>query len=119
MSLAMEGKIKYAIELMNNADKCGNPRALDLIEVINKELLLKPTSDTYLLRKAVEEGFRHFSEMKSVYGIEPRMEHYLGILDVLWIISSGHLVEAIEYIEKWQMQPTGEAWEALCKNSRE
>ncbi|GAB2237442.1 hypothetical protein Droror1_Dr00015344 [Drosera rotundifolia] len=199
MSLAVEGKVKDAIELMGNGvkadrecfavlfEKCGNPKGLEdakkvhdfflrsafrgelrlnnkVLEMYGKcgsmvdarrvfdhvpdrdmhswhlmikgyadnalgdeglqlfekmrELDLKPTSDTYLLvlaacasAEAVEEGFIHFSEMKTVYGIEPGMEHYLGLMDVLG--SSGHLVELLEYIEKLPMEPTVEIWESL------
>ncbi|GAB2269633.1 hypothetical protein Dimus_004558 [Dionaea muscipula] len=103
------------------ADNALGDEGLQLFEKM-RELGLKPTSDTYLLvlsacasADAVEEGFIHFSEMRIAYGIEPGMEHYLGLLDVLG--SSGHLVESLEYIEKkilpMQQQPTAEIWDAL------
>ncbi|GMH20197.1 hypothetical protein Nepgr_022038 [Nepenthes gracilis] len=204
MSLALEGKVKEVIELMNTGvradgdcfyvlfDKCGNPKSLEeakkvhdfflrstfrgelrlnnkVIDMYGKcesmvdarrvfdhmpernmdswhlmikwyannalgddglqlfekmrELGLRPTGETYLLvlsacasAEAVEEGFIHFEAMKTEYGIQPAMEHYLGLLGVLG--SSGHLAEAKEYIEKLPMQPTATVWEALRNYAR-
>ncbi|GAB4851748.1 hypothetical protein Ancab_031150 [Ancistrocladus abbreviatus] len=88
-----------------------------------RELGLKPTHETHLLvlsacasAEAVEEGFIHFEAMKTEYGIDLGMEHYLGLLDVLG--SSGHLVEAQEFIEQLPMKPTAAVWEALRNYAR-
>ncbi|KAK2975921.1 hypothetical protein RJ640_007399 [Escallonia rubra] len=79
---------------------------------------LKPNEQTFLAvlsacggADAVEEGFIHFESMKTDYGITPGVEHYLGLLDVLG--KSGHLTEALEYIEKLPFEPTAAVWEAL------
>ncbi|GMH08124.1 hypothetical protein Nepgr_009964 [Nepenthes gracilis] len=88
-----------------------------------RELGLRPTSETYLLvlsacasAEDVGEGFMHFKVMTTDYGIQPAMEHYLGLLDVLG--SSGHLAEAYEYIEKLPMQPTAAFCETLRNYTR-
>lgn len=65
---------------------------------------------------AVEEAFIHFESMKAEYGISPGTEHYLGIIDVLG--KSGHLIEAKEYIENMQVEPTAEVWEILKNCAR-
>ncbi|WOH07135.1 hypothetical protein DCAR_0626564 [Daucus carota subsp. sativus] len=88
-----------------------------------RKLGMNPNEQTFLAvlaacagAEAVEEGFIHFDEMKVVYGISPGIEHYLGLIDVLG--KSGHVTEALEYIEKLPFEPTAEIWEALIKYAR-
>ncbi|KAK6934930.1 Pentatricopeptide repeat [Dillenia turbinata] len=83
-----------------------------------RETGLRPTGETFLAvlascatSEAIEEGFIHFESMKTEYGIDPGMEHYLGLIGVLG--SSGHLAEAMEYIERMPVEPTAEVWETL------
>ncbi|GAB4843942.1 hypothetical protein Ancab_013906 [Ancistrocladus abbreviatus] len=104
------------------ADNALGDDGLQLFEKM-RELGLKPTNETHLLvlaacasAEAVEEGFIHFEAMKTEYGIELGMEHYLGLLDVLG--SSGHLAEAREFIEELPMKPTAAVWEALRNYAR-
>ncbi|KAJ4833397.1 hypothetical protein Tsubulata_028201 [Turnera subulata] len=84
---------------------------------------LNPTEETFLAvlnacagADAVEEGFIHFQSMTSEYGISPRLEHYLGVIDVLG--KSGYVNEVEEYIEKLPFEPSVEIWEALRKYAR-
>ncbi|WVZ22195.1 hypothetical protein V8G54_000739 [Vigna mungo] len=72
--------------------------ALQLFEQMN-ELGLEINSETLLVvlsacasAEAVEDAYVHFESMKSKYGIEPRVEHYMGLLDVLG--QSAYLNEA-------------------------
>ncbi|KAK9726051.1 hypothetical protein RND81_05G186900 [Saponaria officinalis] len=88
-----------------------------------KEVGLQPTSETFHAvlsacagAEAVEEGFIYLEKMRTEYGIEPMMEHYLGLLDVLG--AAGHLVEAKDYVEKLPFQPTVVIWEALKNYAR-
>ncbi|KAI4353141.1 hypothetical protein L6164_002111 [Bauhinia variegata] len=88
-----------------------------------KELGLELTSETLLAvlsacasAEAVEDGYIHFESMKSKYGIEPRMEHYMGLLDVLG--QSGYLKEAEEYIQTLPFEPTVTVWESLRNYAR-
>ncbi|KAI4353139.1 hypothetical protein L6164_002110 [Bauhinia variegata] len=88
-----------------------------------KELGLELTSETFLAvlsacasAEAVEDGYIHFESMKSKYGIEPRMEHYMGLLDVLG--QSGYLKEAEEYIQTLPFEPTVTVWESLRNYAR-
>ncbi|CAO2837053.1 unnamed protein product [Amaranthus hypochondriacus] len=88
-----------------------------------KELGLQPNSETFQVlflvcagAEAVEEGFIFLEKMKTDYGIEPQLEHYLGLLDVLG--ASGLLLEAQEYIEKLPMNPTLAFWESLRDYAR-
>ncbi|XP_028114963.1 pentatricopeptide repeat-containing protein At2g15690, mitochondrial-like [Camellia sinensis] len=84
---------------------------------------LRPSADTFLAvlsacatAEVVEEGFTHFELMKNEYGIDPRIEHYLGVIDVLG--KAGHVNEAMEFIEKMPIEPTAEIWEAAIKFAR-
>lgn len=96
--------------------------ALQLFEQMN-ELGLEITSETLLAvlsacgsAEAVEDAFLHFDSMKSKYGIEPGVEHYMGLLDVLG--QSGYLKEAEEFIEKLPFEPTVTVWETLKNYAR-
>ncbi|XVF46064.1 hypothetical protein PTKIN_Ptkin02bG0258100 [Pterospermum kingtungense] len=62
------------------------------------------------------EGMLHFASMSSEYGIVPSMEHYLGVVDMLG--STGHLDEALEFIEKMPFEPSIEIWETLMNLCR-
>ncbi|KAI4318249.1 hypothetical protein L6164_026038 [Bauhinia variegata] len=88
-----------------------------------KELGLEPISETFLAMltacastEAVEDGYMHFESMKSKYRIEPELEHFMWLLDVLgW---SRYLKEAEEYIENLPFEPTVTVWETLMNYVR-
>ncbi|XVE98014.1 hypothetical protein REPUB_Repub03eG0068800 [Reevesia pubescens] len=65
---------------------------------------------------AVEEGVMYFELMKNEYGIAPRIEHYLGVIDVFG--KAGHLNEAVEFIENMPIEPTVEIWESIRSFAR-
>ncbi|XVF49037.1 hypothetical protein PTKIN_Ptkin03bG0236700 [Pterospermum kingtungense] len=78
----------------------------------------EPDSETFLAllsacasAVAVEEGVMYFELMKNEYRIVPRIEHYIGIIGVFG--SSGHLNEAVEFIDNMPIEPTMEIWQAL------
>ncbi|KAL6848843.1 hypothetical protein ACP4OV_021426 [Aristida adscensionis] len=82
-----------------------------------------PTSHTFVLvlnacanSEAIEEAFLYFDAMSRDHGIEPGVEHYVGIIEVLG--KSGHLNEAVEYIEKLPFEPTAMVWESLLNLAR-
>lgn len=88
-----------------------------------RKLGLQPDEHTFLAvldacatADAIDEGFLHFESMKTEYGIEPGIEHYLGLLGVL--AKCGHLPEAEEYIAKLPFEPTAAVWEALMNYAR-
>ncbi|OWM83726.1 hypothetical protein CDL15_Pgr004156 [Punica granatum] len=96
---------------------------LELYEQMT-ELGLRPNEQTFLAVLsscacigAIEEGFLHFDSMKNEYGIEPGIEHYLGLIDVLG--QPGHLAELLDYIEKkLPFEPTVEVWDAVRNLAR-
>ncbi|KAK0598155.1 hypothetical protein LWI29_032130 [Acer saccharum] len=62
------------------------------------------------------EGMLHFESMNKDYGIVPSMEHYVSIVDMLG--STGHLDEAMEFIEKMPMEPSIDVWEKMMNLCR-
>ncbi|PNY13803.1 hypothetical protein L195_g010469 [Trifolium pratense] len=95
---------------------------LQLFEQMN-ELGLEITSETLLAvlsacasAEAVEDGYIYLESMKSKYGIEPGVEHYMGLLDVLG--QSGYLKEAEEFIENLPFEPTVTVMETLKSYAR-
>ncbi|PRQ46486.1 putative tetratricopeptide-like helical domain, DYW domain-containing protein [Rosa chinensis] len=51
----------------------------------------------------VDEGLSHFNSMSEVYGIQPSIEHYGCMVDVLG--RAGRIAEAEELIQKMRMKP--------------
>lgn len=95
---------------------------LQLFEQMN-DLGLEITSETLLAvlsacasAEAVEDAYLHFETMKSKYGIEPGVEHYMGLLDVLG--QSGYLEEAEEFIKNLPFEPTVTVLETLKSFAR-
>jgi pentatricopeptide repeat protein len=95
--------------------------ALRLFELMKE--CMAPTSQTYLLvlnacanSEAIEEALLYFDAMSRDHGIEPGVEHYVGIIEVLG--KSGHLNEALEFIEKLPFEPNAMVWESLLNLAR-
>lgn len=66
----------------------------------------------------VEEGQAYFNHMKEDYDIEPRIEHYASVVDLL--SRSGLLAEAEEFIFSMPFTPDESIWGALlsaCRSS--
>jgi pentatricopeptide repeat protein len=95
--------------------------ALRLFELMKE--CMAPTSQTYLLvlnacanSEAIEEALLYFDAMSRDHGIDPGVEHYVGIIEVLG--KSGHLNEALEFIEKLPFEPNAMVWESLLNLAR-
>jgi len=59
----------------------------------------------------VEEGQRHFTSMVDVYNIEPTMEHYGCMVDLL--SRAGYFEEAERLVKKMPIRPNIAIWGAL------
>ncbi|XP_020105339.1 pentatricopeptide repeat-containing protein At2g15690-like [Ananas comosus] len=88
-----------------------------------KNVGIHPNSHTFLLvlascasAEAIEDGFIHFNSMYKDYGIAPGLEHYIAMIEVLG--KSGHLIEAVEFIEKLPFDPPAAVWETLMNLAR-
>ncbi|KAL5702092.1 hypothetical protein ACHQM5_027351 [Ranunculus cassubicifolius] len=64
----------------------------------------------------VEEGRRVLASMSSIYGIQPKVEHYGCVIDLL--SRAGFLIEAFELIDSMPMEPNPSAWGALLGGCR-
>ncbi|KAM7508938.1 hypothetical protein LguiA_019391 [Lonicera macranthoides] len=64
----------------------------------------------------VEEGRACFDQMKKDYNIEPKIEHYACVVDLL--SRSGLLAEAEEFIHSMPMKPDTSIWGALLSVCR-
>ncbi|CAL5202425.1 unnamed protein product [Lathyrus oleraceus] len=65
----------------------------------------------------VKEGFKFFEAMKCTYQVEPGIEHYACMVDLLG--RAGRVDEAMELVEKMPMEPDAIVWGALlgaCRN---
>lgn len=59
----------------------------------------------------VKEGLQFFQSMKKNYFIEPSVDHYGCMVDLL--ARAGHLKEATKLIDEMPMEPTPNVWGAL------
>lgn len=64
----------------------------------------------------VKEGLEYFWSMTERYDLEPQMEHYACIVDLLGRV--GHLNEAFQFIKAMPIQPDEIVWQALLAGSR-
>lgn len=91
--------------------------AINLFDEMKREGL-KPDAFTYVgilmacgHAGLVEEGLQYFEEMKNNNGLEPKLEHYACVADMLG--RAGRLAEAARLIEDMPEKPDGRIWGAL------
>ncbi|XAR66589.1 hypothetical protein NMG60_11012871 [Bertholletia excelsa] len=68
----------------------------------------------------VDEGWRFFNFMRNDYGIEPQLEHYACMVDLL--ARSGKLRKAYKFIKEMPKEPDATIWGALlcgCRSHRD
>lgn len=96
--------------------------ALDLFEMM-KKLKVRPTYITFISvlhacahAGLVDQGRLHFTSMINEFGIEPRVEHYASLVDIVG--RYGNVEEAADIINHMPMEPDNAVWGALlgaCK----
>ncbi|PQQ06696.1 hypothetical protein Pyn_40850 [Prunus yedoensis var. nudiflora] len=64
----------------------------------------------------VDVGLKYFDCMKTVHSVEPRVEHYACVVDLLGC--AGRVVEAIDLVSKKPMQAGPSIWGALFSACR-
>ncbi|KZV31734.1 pentatricopeptide repeat-containing protein [Dorcoceras hygrometricum] len=64
----------------------------------------------------VEEGQMLFDRMTSEFGIDPHLEHYACLVDMLG--RAGKIEEALDAIKKMPMKPSGSIWGSLLHSCR-
>ncbi|KAK8936170.1 Pentatricopeptide repeat-containing protein [Platanthera zijinensis] len=64
----------------------------------------------------IDEGWRFFNVMRNEYKIEPLIEHYACMVDLL--SRAGRLSKAYKFIESMPMEPDSTVWGALLSGCR-
>ncbi|XP_042494586.1 pentatricopeptide repeat-containing protein At1g08070, chloroplastic-like [Macadamia integrifolia] len=64
----------------------------------------------------VSEGRQYFSQMRGVYGVNPRIEHYGCMVDLLG--RAGFLEEALKLVRTMPMVPNSVVWGSLVRACR-
>ncbi|KAJ0972204.1 hypothetical protein J5N97_020163 [Dioscorea zingiberensis] len=108
VGLGMHGYGEQAIEAFHEMEK-GNFFKPDGITFVG---LLSGCSHSGL----VDEGKKYFQEMHHVYGVEPKIEHYGCMVDLL--CRSGLLKEALDLIEAMLIPPNCVVWGSLLRACR-
>ncbi|KAK9155346.1 hypothetical protein Sjap_002826 [Stephania japonica] len=108
VGLGVHGMADYSLKLFTEMQRSGvKPNAITLVG------LLSGCSHAGLIK----EGCQYFNLMKRDYGIEPAIEHYGCLVDLL--CRAGHLEEAKSFIDDMPMKPNKVIWMSLlsgCKN---
>lgn len=106
--LAIHGICEFALELFLEMEKLSlKPDDITFVGVLNA------CSHAGL----VKEGLTCFELMKRVYNLQPKIQHYGCIVDIL--SRAGHLEEAKKFIEAMPVEPNDVIWRTLlsaCKN---
>ncbi|EPS63069.1 hypothetical protein M569_11717 [Genlisea aurea] len=63
----------------------------------------------------VDQGFEYFERMKAEFGIEPKIEHYGCMVDLL--ARAGSVIQAYDYILKMPVEPNAVIWRSLLAAS--
>lgn len=91
--------------------------ALELFELM-KRLKVRPTYITFISvlnacahAGFVKEGRMHFKSMACEFGIEPRIEHFASLVDIVG--RHGQLEEAMDLINSMPFEPDKAVWGAL------
>ncbi|KAL0414473.1 UNVERIFIED_CONTAM: Pentatricopeptide repeat-containing protein [Sesamum radiatum] len=97
-------------------------QALDLFETMKEEGFV-PDDVTILAVMCacshvglVDEGRKYFESMTSVYGLEPKLEHYCCLVDLLG--RGGLVKEAEERVFTMPMKPNAVLWRSLLGAAR-
>lgn len=64
----------------------------------------------------IEQGIRCLNEMQVLHGVEPKLEHYACVIDMLG--RSGRFTDAIELIEDMHVEPDAAIWNSLLSSCR-
>lgn len=59
----------------------------------------------------VDKGWNYFNRMSEDYGVEPRLEHYACMVDLLG--RAGYLHKAYDFINNMPLKPNDDVWGAL------
>ncbi|KAI4297805.1 hypothetical protein L6164_037670 [Bauhinia variegata] len=107
MAYAIHGMGRISIELFSQMERDGfQPNDSTFVS------LLSSCSNSGL----VNEGWEYYKLMKLNYGMEPKIEHYGCMLDLIG--RTGKLDQATSFIEEMPLLPTARIWGSLLNASR-
>ncbi|XP_019435408.1 PREDICTED: pentatricopeptide repeat-containing protein At4g35130, chloroplastic [Lupinus angustifolius] len=108
MAYAIHGMGRMSMELFSEMKERGfQPNGSTFVS------LLTSSSNSGM----VNEGWAYYNLMKQDYGIEPQIEHYGCMLDLIG--RTGNLDQAMSFIEEMPLLPTARIWGSLlnaCRN---
>uniref|UniRef100_A0A803PN52 DYW domain-containing protein n=1 Tax=Cannabis sativa TaxID=3483 RepID=A0A803PN52_CANSA len=97
-------------------------KALELFEEMYR-LWLKPDRFTFIgvlmacsHAGMVKEGIQYFNEMQDLYGIEPKLEHYACVVDMLG--RAGRIEEALKLTSEMPEEADARIWSSLLSSCR-
>lgn len=100
--LAIHGRPHDAIELFSKLQSCRiRPNCITFVGILN----------ACAHGELVDKGLEIFHSMKQIYGVEPKIEHYGCVVDLLGRV--GALDEAEKIINSMPMKPNSAVWGAL------
>lgn len=115
--------ISYSTMIWGLAMHGRSLEAVQLFEAMEIESRVRPNAVTFLgLFSAcahgglVNEGLRYFRSMKEIYDIEPGVEHYGCIIDLL--CRSGFIRDAVEFIDNMPIPADASIWGSLLSACR-
>ncbi|CAJ1952475.1 unnamed protein product [Sphenostylis stenocarpa] len=106
---ALHGQSDCAIAIFEEMVRCGGCVRPDEVTFIG---LLNACTHGGL----VEQGYRYFEMMVREYGIEPRIEHYGCLIDLLG--RAGRFDEAMEVVNGMNMEPDEVVWGSLLNGCK-
>ncbi|PIA46824.1 hypothetical protein AQUCO_01500399v1 [Aquilegia coerulea] len=107
VGLGAHGMANHALELFMEMQRMGvKPHLITFIGVLNA------CSHAGMIK----EGYRYFELMKQEYAMEPMIEHYGCLVDLL--CRAGHLEDAMNVIKKMPMKPNKVIWMSLLSGCR-
>ncbi|KAK0580431.1 hypothetical protein LWI29_001939 [Acer saccharum] len=107
MAYAIHGLAKRSIQLFNEMREKGiNPNGSTFVSLLS----------SCNICGMMDEGWDYFNSMRRDYGIEPGIEHYGCMIDLLG--RSGNLDQAKHFIEEMPLVPTAKIWGSLLTASR-
>ncbi|XP_027366834.1 pentatricopeptide repeat-containing protein At5g66520-like [Abrus precatorius] len=105
--LSINGKAKEAIELFTKMqEEKMKPNGITFVGVLN----------ACAHAGMVEKGLAMLDSMKGAYGIEPEMEHFGCVVDLLG--RAGLIEEAEKFIDSMPLQPNAAVWGAFLNACR-
>ncbi|KAG6523706.1 pentatricopeptide repeat-containing protein At1g53600, mitochondrial-like [Zingiber officinale] len=105
-AFSQHGLVKEALELLEDMQRYGcKPNHVTFLGILS----------ACAHAGLVDEGYKHFKSMTTLYCVEPGLDHYTCMVDLLG--RSGLLREAVDLINSLPLSPHSAIWGALLNAS--